>query len=198
MSFAMETSDDIAGGESQYLNQPGTYHCVITDVKEGRGPRDGVIDGFTVELSVLAGTTEGQKDKQTSLVLFSPDSSKSDKSQEWSRKKQTAFVIAAGLLDPSKLGGKVNMELSDAIGKQIVLTFDTNEHDGKTQLQLAYANIFHVDDPRAAKFAKDKEALAIIPKGNRKDAGYFDPILKKSEKKPSQGSRLSQDELDDL
>jgi hypothetical protein len=198
MSYAMETTDDVAGGESQYLSEPGTYHCVVTDVKENQGPKGGAIDGFTVELSVLAGTSEGQKDKQTSLCLFSPDASKSEKSQEWARKKQTAFVIAAGLLDLSKLGGKVNVDLSKARGKQIVLTFDNNEYEGKSNLQLAWASIFHVDDPRAAKFPKDKEALTIIPKADRKDASYFDPILKKSKKKPSQGSRLSQDELSDL
>lgn len=199
MSFVLETTEDIGGSASdQYLSEPGTYHCVITSVAENEGPKGNPIDGFTVGLAVLDGTVGGQKDKSTNLCLFSPDESKSDKLQEWAKKKQTAFAIAAGLLDLSKkLGGKVAIDLSEAVGRQIVLTFENNEYEGKTRLQLSYANIYHVDDPRAAKFPKDKEALSLIDKSLRKPAEYFAPLMKKSDKKPAE-SRLSKDELNDL
>ena len=53
MSFAMETTEDIGGSASdQYLNEPGTYHCVITNVAENEGPKGNPIDGFTVGLAV--------------------------------------------------------------------------------------------------------------------------------------------------
>jgi len=195
MSFAMETSEDIGGGASDlYLQQPGTYHCVITDVSEGRGPKGNPINGFMAELTVLDGTTEGQKDKQTNLVLFSPDLSKSQANQDWARKKQTAFVVASGLLDLAKLGRKVDIELDDCKGRQIIIQFDSDEYDGKSRLQLAYANIWHVDDPRAAKFPKDKGSLDIIPKSLRKPAEYFEPLMQRKAAKP-QESRLNQDEL---
>jgi hypothetical protein len=196
MSFAMETTPDIGGSASdQYLNEPGTYHLVVTSVGENEGPKGNPIDGFTVGLSVLDGTAKGQKDKSTNLCLFSPDQSKSDKSQEWARKKQTAFAIASGLVDLKKLGGKIQIDLQTAVGRQIVATF---EHDDSGKyMQLSYANIYHVDDPRAANFPKDKEALAIIPKDLRKDATYFASLLKKSEStKPA--SRLSNSDLADL
>jgi hypothetical protein len=196
MSFVMETTEDVGGASDQYLSEPGTYHCVITSMAEGEGPKGSPIDGFTVGLAVLDGTVGGQKDKQTNLCLFSPDRSKDNKSQEWARKKQTAFVIAAGLLNLSDLGKKVNIDLNEAVGRQIVLTFENNEYNGQTQLRLAWANIYHVDDPRVAKIPKDKEALGIIQSGQRRTVDYFAPLMKKSDKKPE--SRLSQDELSDL
>lgn len=198
-SFAMETTEDIGGGSSQYLNEPGTYHMIVTSVAENEGPKGNPIDGFTVGLSVLDGTAKGQKDKSTNLCLFSPDQSKSDKSQEWARKKQTAFVIASGLLDLKKdlkkLGGKVQIDLQTAVGRQIVATFESD--DSGKYMELSYANIYHVDDPRAANFPKDKEALAIIPKDQRKDATYFAPLLKKGESTKT-ASRLSNSDLADL
>ena len=197
MSFVLDTTDDIGGSASdQYLSEPGTYHCVITSIAEGEGPKGNPIDGFTVGLAVLDGTVGGQKDKQTNLCLFSPDPNRDAKSQDWARKKQTAFVVAAGLLDLAKLGSKVSIDLNEAVGRQIVLTFENNEYEGKARLQLAWANIYHVDDPRVAKIPKDKEALSVIPKAYRKTSDYFAPLMKKAEKKPE--SRLSQDELSDL
>lgn len=196
MSFAMETTEDVGGSASdQYLNEPGTYHCVITSVAENEGPKGNPIDGFTVGLSVLDGTAKGQKDKSMNLCLFSPDQSKTEKSQEWARKKQTAFAIASGLIDLKKLGGKVQINLQDAAGRQVVLSL---EHDDAGKyLQLSYANIYHVDDPRAANFPKDKEALAIIAKDLRKDAAYFMPLTKRGESAKT-ASRLSNSDLADL
>lgn len=196
MSFAMETTEDVCGSASdQYLTEPGTYHCVVTAVAENEGPKGNPINGFTISLAVLDGTTKGQKDKSTNLCLFSPDQSKSDKSQEWARKKQTAFAIATELIDLKKLGGKVQIDLQDAVGRQIVIAFDHD--DAGKYLQLVWANIYHVDDPRAEKFPKDKEALAIIPKEMRKDAAYFMPLTKRGESTKT-ASKLTSSDLADL
>lgn len=193
----MDTTEDVGSGESVYLDQPGTYHCVITSIMEGQGPKGGSIDGFTVGLAVLAGTTEGQKDKNTNLCLFAPDASKGEKSQEWARKKQTAFAIAAGLIDLAKLGGKVNIELQDAVGRQIIVGLEHDEA-GK-YLQLAWANIYHIDDPRAAEFPKDAEAIAMATmEMQRKPSDYFTPLMKKAAPAKAGQSRLSNDELADL
>jgi hypothetical protein len=195
MSFALDTTEDIGGGESTYLDQPGTYHCLVTSVGENQGPKGGVIDGFTAHLAVLAGTVAGQKDKQTNLCLFSPDSSKSEKSQEWAKKKQTAFAIATEVISLASLGKRVEVDLQSAVGRQIVITFEAND-DG--YLDLHYANIYHIDDPRAAKFPKDAEAIALATKEmQRQPPEYFAPLLKKTEPKAGQ-SRLSQNDLADL
>jgi hypothetical protein len=195
MSFALETTEDVGGGASDQYLKPGTYHMLITSVAENEGPKGRRIDGFTVGLSVLDGTVKEQKDKSTNLCLFSPDQSKSDKSQEWARKKQTAFAIASGLIDLTKLGGKVQIDLQNAVGRQIVATF---ESDDKGQyVDLSYANIYHVDDPRAANFPKDREALAVIPKDQRKETMYFAPLTKRNDP-AKQTSRLSASDLADL
>jgi len=198
MSFALDTTEDIGGGESTYLDQPGTYHCLVTSVLENQGPKGGYIDGFTVGLAVLAGTTEGQRDKQTNLCLFSADSSKSEKSQEWAKKKQTAFAIATEVISLASLGKRVEVDLQSAVGRQVLVTFEENEHEGKKNLSLSYANIYHIDDPRAAKFPKDPEAIDLATKEmQRKPPEYFASLLKKPEGKASQ-SRLSDNDLADL
>jgi hypothetical protein len=180
MSFEMETDAEIGGGESQFLNEPGTYHCVITTVHEGEGPKGGQIDGFSVGLSVLDGTTKGQEDKQINLCFFSPNLDKSESSNAWARKRQTAFAVAAELIDLAKVGGKVNVNLDDAVGCQIMVNLETNEYQGRSNLQVAYANIYHVDDPRAAKFPKKNEAIELIPKQMRRPAEYFASLTKKA------------------
>jgi len=194
MSFALETTEDVSGASDQYLSEPGTYHCVVIGTAENEGPKGNPIDGFTATLAVLDGTTPGQKDKEISLCLFSPDPSKEANSQKWARRKQQAFAIATELLSlQKKLGGSVKVELSDAVGRQLVISFEK----GEKYLQLAYDNIYHVDDPRAAKFPKDKEALGIIPKELRKQASYFDPVAKKPNTAKA-APRLSNSELADL
>lgn len=195
MSFALDTTEDIGGGESTYLDQPGTYHCLVTAVGENQGPKGGVIDGFTAHLAVLAGTVAGQKDKQKSLTLFSQDASKSEKSQEWAKKKQTAFAIATEVVNLASLGKRVEVDLQSAVGRQLIITFEAND-DG--YLDLHYANIYHIDDPRAAKFPKDAEAINLATKEmQRQPPEYFAPLLKKSDAKAGQ-SRLSQNDLADL
>ena len=199
MSFTLDTTEDIGGSAGEkYLTEPGTYHCVVVSVDEGKGPKGNPINGFTAELAVLDGTVAGQKDRETSVTFFSPDASKSEASQEWNRKKQTAFAIATGLLDLAKLGSKVEIDLQEAVGRQLVIQL-AHADDDKKFLQINYANIYHVDDPRAEKFPKSKEGLAIVPKELRKPAEYFAPLQKKSGGANGKSeSRLSQDDLSDL
>jgi len=197
MSFAMETTEDIGGGSGQYLRESGTYHLLVTSVAENEKPGGSPGDGFTVEFVVLEGTVKDQKDKSFNFFFASPDQSKSESGQEWARKKQTAFGIASGLIDLKKLGGKVHVDLQNAVGRQIIGSVQAEEYEGKIYIKFAYANIYHVDDPRASNFPKDKEALAIIPKDLRKDATYFASLLKKGESTKT-ASRLSNSDLADL
>lgn len=182
MSFALETTEDVYGGDGQSLSEPGTYHFLITEMKQGEGPSGKAIDGFTVGLMVLDGTVKDQKDKTFNLCLFSPNLSHSDKGQEWARKKQTAFAIASGLIDPNNLGGRVQVELEHAVSRQVVATLskdDKESDNGKTYLSLHFANIYHVDDPRAKSFPKDPESLSVIPADLRKGEDYFAVLQQK-------------------
>jgi hypothetical protein len=192
-----DLADDIAG-ESAYLDVPGTYHFLITRFVKGQGPQGTPIDGFTATLCVLDGTSKDQKDKNLNLCLFDPDPTKSDKAQKWAKMKQTAFLIATEAADLASLGKRVPIDWSAITGRQIIVTLEENEYNGKTNLQVAYANIYHIDDPRAAKFPKDAEAIALATKEmQRQPPEYFAPLLKKTEPKAGQ-SRLSQNDLADL
>ena len=156
------------------------------------------MNGVAAILSVLAGTVEGQEEKEFHLHLFDPDLSKSDSSQEWATKKQTAYAIAINQVDPSKLGEAVSVDFDGAEGQQIIINLANGEDkDGKSRLELNYANIYHVDDPRAAAFPKDKEALALLPKEFRKPAEYFDAISGKAKVAPAMKPKEKMD-LGDL
>jgi hypothetical protein len=95
----------------------------------------------------------------------------------------------------ASLGKRIEVDLQSAVGRQLVITFEANDEG---YLDLHYANIYHIDDPRAAKFPKDAEAIALATKEmQRKPPEYFASLLKKPEGKASQ-SRLSDNDLADL
>lgn len=195
--FEFDTSEDVGGGDGNFLTEPGTYHCSITGVAEGEGPSGKPIDGVTIRLSVLAGTVEGQQDKEFNLCLFAPDLSASEKSQEWAKRKLTALAVATGLLSPDKLGQRFSADIRKAEGRQIILTLEEDNRDQERKyLQLSFANIYHVDDPRAAKFPKNSEALKLIPKELRKSAEYFEPL--RGGRSNGRRQSLSQEELAEL
>ena len=196
MPMEFETSEDFGGGDGSRLDQPGTYHCMVAEMFESTSTKGKPIDGFSAMLTVLAGTTKDQEDKTYGLTLFSPDLSKNESSQKWSKRKQTAFVVAANAMDLSKMGQRVSIDLAQCHGHQIIIALANEEYQGETNLRLSYANIYHVDDPRAAKFPKDAKSIGRIENPYRHDAAYFEPILKakSGDAKP----KLSKSDLDSL
>ncbi len=168
----MPAQDDLAGS-SNYLREEGTFHFQVTHVDEQPTSKgDKPIDGFSVELSVLGGPEAGKK---TDLVFFNPKLNAAD-GGKWARAKQGAFLIAAGLVDESKCGQRISVNLADAMDHQLVATlqYGEDEHGQKKKyLELAYANIYHVDDPRAVKCEFNKQALGLIPKALRRDPKSF-------------------------
>ena len=199
MTRTLNTSTSV-GGESSAIQKPGTYHCTITHAADGESTKGNPMSGVCAVLSVLDGTEEGQKEKEFKLHLFDPDLSKGESSQEWATKKQTAYGVAINQVDPSKLGESAECDFGEAaIGQQIIINLAESEHEGKKKLELNYANIYHVDDPRAANFPKDKEALALLPKEFRKPAEYFDAISGKAKVAPAMKPKgISDDDLNDL
>ena len=180
MSFDFDAPEDV-GGSGKFLNEPGTYHLAVMKVHEGQMANGKPISGFCVSMSVLAGTVEGQQEKELDLTFFNGKLNSKDKG-EFARKKQAAFLIAAGLMTPAQLGQRgLKIDLSQSEGRQVVATLEYDEHEGseKKFLQLAYANIYHPDDPRAKSFPKNAEALSLIPKDQRHSPEYFAPLSKK-------------------
>lgn len=181
MSFDFEMPEDL-GPESNFLSQPGTYHCLITEVKENQGPKGNPIDGFTLGLDILGGTVEGQEHKVFNLTLFNANLTGTEKGQKMSRQKQAALLIAANLVDPTRLGQRVSINLQSAAQQQIVCHLVKDERSEEGYLQLNYADLWHVDDPRANGIQKNERALAMIPKDRRHDAAWFESLKKAGQK----------------
>lgn len=180
MSFDFDAPEDV-GGSGKFLNEPGTYHLVVMKVHEGQMANGKPISGFCVSMSVLAGTVEGQNEKELDLTFFNGKLDSKDKG-EFARKKQAAFLIATGLMTPTQLGQRgLHIDLAKAEGRQVVATLEHDNREGaeKKFLQLAFANIYHPDDPRAKEFPKNAEALNLVPADQRKNAEFFAPLFKK-------------------
>jgi hypothetical protein len=215
MQFELDIPEDI-GGTSAYLEVAGKYHATIVTMHEEKMPNskdDGsgfetpIPGGFSITAEVLAGE---QADKKFSLIFWGPklDKPDDDKGNVMARKKQAAFAIACDLVKLDQLGKRVNIDLQDAVGAQVVVEVEVTEKekDGKKykQCQLAWANIFHVDDPRAKGAVMSDKLLASIPAENRHKPEYFDPITKRKSATGSSASaslpatRVTDADLDEI
>lgn len=192
MSFEFEAPEaeemGKSGGDGNFLSKPGQYHCAIVDVKEGVGPKGKPIDGFCVTLSILAGTVAGEEGKTTNVMFFNPKLN-SPNGGAFARKKQAAFAIASNLIDPAAFGKRVSVELKSAINHQLVAKFESSKNDdGKEYIDLAYSDIWHVDDPRCESVPKNAAALALVPKECRHDRAWFEAWIKSAPAAKSQAA----------
>lgn len=175
--FELECPEDI-DGQSNFLTEPGTYHAVVIAVDEAPTTKAGVLlEGFRVEFAVLDGTVAGQKDKQFDILFRLPDLTKSQKSAEMRKRQQARFALATGILSQASPGQRVMVDLQQANGRQLVVELehqkDMTTGEPTKFLQLAWANIYHVDDPAVAKVPKDATALSLLPAELRKKPADF-------------------------
>ena len=174
--FEMDMPEDFDVGSS-FLSEPGTYHVVVLHVDEQPvGRNSQLLDGFRVDFAVLDGTVAGQKDKQCELMFFRPKMT--DKNNgEFAKRKQGRFALATGIIPKAEPGQRVTVDLQQAAGRQLVIEVErqTDQQTGQPTkfLQLAWANIYHVDDPAVAKIPKDAVALSLLPAGLRKKPEDF-------------------------
>jgi len=194
MGFAIDTSpeEDLVHNTNR-LTKPGWYHLQVVHTDENPLIRGGdnkgkAMDGFRIEFSVLAGkpddNTECEVKKTNDYDFRNPNLASSD-GGKWARNKQTAYCLATGLTTKSQLGEQVTVELEDSINHQVVAQFEKSD---KGFLVLHYANIYHVDDPRAKDCPKDAKALALVPKAQRRDPASFKSGGKGEAAKPASGA----------
>ena len=197
MARSMETPEasDMAGGGR--LDVPGKYHLLVEDIVDGIETKNDVLPGLSVRMKVLEGD---QKDMIVSLSLLDGNLSHSDGGL-FCRKKQSAFLVAANVLTPAQLNG-ANVDYDEEIARtqQIVAEFEFGKKDGEVTeyLDWKYCNIYHVDDPRAAKVPKSKEDLEMIPTEFRHDAKYFESLTGRSSKASSGSKKLKDSDFSDL
>ena len=175
-------AEELAGGESTRLEAEGYFHFEVKDIFDGMMP-DGKTaikkGGLGVKLEVLHGEHKG---KQVGITLQDPSPSDKDEGK-FARVKQSAFLVAANVLTVEQCnGGDVAYDEQAARGHQVVaeVRFGKPDANNKKYLDLAYANIHHVDDPRVAKVEKDQSMVALIPSALRRSEEYFAPLIKKS------------------
>lgn len=177
MTFDTASQEDMETKDTNRLETDGIYHFSVDHVNEQpTGKGSAAIDGFQVELSVL---TEGPEHGKTiKLTFFNTKQSNSEKANKWARSKITAFLESTCLTHESQRGQSVSVELSDAVGRQVIANVEHGQNEDGTPkkfMDLAYANMYHVDDPnqRAAKCSKNAKALALLPKNLRRDPASF-------------------------
>ena len=174
--------ETLPSGGGNWIDKPGTYHLVVTVTEEQPVSRTkGMIDGFKVAFQAVEGTVRDrdgrftEKDKTIDLIFWNPKLT--DKNEGlFARQKQAAFFVAAGLMREDQLGTEVDITLGDACGHHVIATMEEDEKDGKKRIQLAYADIFHIDDPRAAGFPRNEKALALVPATHRRDPASFNVV----------------------
>lgn len=200
MAFETETSSNIIGGGG-YLNEPGTYHCFIASVVEGMsgGKNPKPINGFTAELTALAGTVSDCEGKAFSLSLFNPRPDGTLEQQERNKRQITAFLIAGNLIQPQHLGKRLNVELEQSVGSQLFIKLrkrreknEQGEYVDTKFLELDFENIFHVDDPRATDFPRDESSIKDIGKDFRRNRSFFSFLGEKYVKSPAEKPQATQ------
>lgn len=178
------------GGGADRIKTPGWHHVQIThcdDVTKDNKP----IDGIFTEFAAVAGPDAG---KTFSMAFFDPneadadmpEDSKERKRYDMSKRKQTALLVASGLTNEASMGtdDEVSYDTADAVNRQCVIHLEADNQEknaGKGYLQLAWDDIYHVDDPRVAGLVKDKKVVLsgphlgdVYPKDFRRDPKSFD------------------------
>lgn len=188
MGFAVETADKeelVHSGGNQLL-EPCIAHVIIVDVKDGVGPKGNPINGFTVEVDVLAAKPTRSDvspadlvGKKLNLTFWAPDMTKSEAAQSMTRRINTNFLLATNIITPDQLGKAFDIDPARANGHQFIVRLEKQQKkegdkyvDDKW-LRIAFADIFHVDDPEVASAPKNVGALKHIQEQYRRKAEYF-------------------------
>lgn len=172
VTWDMPEQDELNSG-ANYLDVEGRHLLQITHVDEQPTSREGkALAALKVSLSGAAGPHAG---KTVDLYFYEPKSSSKD-GGKWARNKRAAFAIASGLIDESKLGQQVTIDVQAAVNRMVVceLEFGEPNANGRKFLDLKFANIYHIDDPRVADFMKAyPKIVGMLPKEHRRDPASF-------------------------
>ncbi len=172
VTWDMPEQDELNAG-GNYLDVEGRHLLQITHIDEQPVNRDKApIDGLKVDFAGAAGPHAGKKVD----ILFRAPKLNGKDGGKWARNKRAAFAIATGLIDESKLGQQVTIDVQAAINRLVVVDLEFGEpnENNKRFLDLKFANIYHVDDPKVADFMKAYPSIVgMLPKEHRRDPASF-------------------------
>lgn len=180
MAITVAMPDTVDTSASNFLSEPGVYHVAVLEAMEAPTKRDGGLiqnAAFGVDLEVLAGP---QAKKQKDVVFFNADTDKpkDDKGYQMDLRKIRRFFEAVGVAPERTPGGtEYTVDVEKARGRQLIIQFEKDTRAGKEKnLQVYYANIWHVDDPDpAAKCERNQDALKLLPAALRRKPESFKP-----------------------
>jgi len=160
---------------ANFLEAEGTFHCAVLSASENPTKQDGSLisnAAFSAELEVLAGPHKG---KAKSVTFFNPKpEKKGSDGYEMDLRKQRRFLEAVMVAPERVPGGKsYTVDVMQSVGRQLIITFANNTYDGKTKLQLNYADIWHIDDPSAKPCERDQGAIKLLPAALRRKPESF-------------------------
>ena len=178
MALTFDQPESLEGG-GNFVDLPGTYHMLVTEVDENPSSKDGApFSALKVSCSVLAGTDQSQKDRTFDMMLWHPEAD--DPVDCMARKKQARFCLATCLLGQHQPGQRVTVEPTDAVGRQFVVKLSRRQKKDATtgkyvenpegRVDVHYSDIWHVDDAEVRRngVPLDQEALKLIPATLRK------------------------------
>lgn len=152
-----------------FLSEPGTYHLCVTDATENPTNKSGgLIDNaaFRVSCEVLSGTVAGQEHKTIDILFFHPKAT--DKNEgAFARKKIDRFLLAVSLVGDDDKDKDIDIDITKCVGRQFVAKLEQDEENAKF-LRVAFADIYHVDDPAVKAVPKNEDALKLMPAALRK------------------------------
>lgn len=195
MPLDFDAPEDAAAGGGNFLTTPGTYHFVVSHVDERAKKNDGTpVDAICIHATVVDGTTRKdgvctEREREVKLTLHDPKPTSKD-GGEFSRKKQARAFIALGAMKPADLGKRgIRIDLTQCVGRQFVAKIEVKDGErGGKFADLAYADIWHIDDPEAASYPKSEQAIAMIPTALRLPVEAFAALKGASGASGSNGS----------
>lgn len=148
MPFDFDASGIESAGQILGNVSPGIYHVIVKDVDEDSDEAREK-QQIRIEFEILAGTVPGQAGKSRRDYF-------STKGRGLERVKALAMTL--GLIRP---GERKAVSFKDAVGRQIILQWDTHEYQGKKSLQVPWAGFWSLDDPAQAEIPRDKDMIAV-------------------------------------
>ena len=193
MKYRAPETTDTGGGN--WLTLPGTYHGVITHADEHPVNAKGEsLDGFRITVQALEGTPRdesgkfAERDRTVDLMFWHPKLTDKNEGM-FARQKQAKFFLATGLMSEQQLGNEIDIDLEDAIGRQVIFTLEEQEgKTGRSFLQLHFADIWHVDDPDTSSYPKCQKSISLIAK----------PLRRAQKPKPQTKPAAKDKDLDDI
>lgn len=170
-----QTGDNFDAGGSFKI--PGRYHLIVDYAEENPTDRNGQPRPdvmYEVGFKIVGAANPAHVDKKIDQIsFFAPKGTEKD-GGVFIRKKSDRFLLAVNLLQPDDIGKSKSINLAQAAGQQLCAEFALSE---KGYMQIAFANIYHVDDPEAADIPKNEKLLTII-----------DPSCRRVGQKPASAS----------